>query len=198
MEAFALFFILCLICAGLSAYSNVEFDKKISLIPKGTIGRRIPILRSRQSPGLMKIDHLVLTVWDIKNTVWFYCVILGMEKIIYGDDRVALVYGDQKINLHPFGSVIEPRASKPTPGSADLCFLTEKPVSKWASWLEDNEIEIIEGPVRRNGTTGPINSIYFRDPDGNLIELANLIDHNQTDTADETEMEEKAYRHPFT
>lgn len=121
----------------------------------------------------LRLDHLVLTVADIPRTVAFYQRVLGMEPQTFGAGRIALRFGDQKINLHQAGRELEPKATLPTPGSADLCFLTETPLSELTAHLEQCTVEIIEGPVARTGATGPILSLYFRDPDGNLIEVAN-------------------------
>lgn len=121
----------------------------------------------------LRLDHLVLTVADIPRTVAFYERVLGMEPQTFGAGRVALRFGDQKINLHEAGRELEPKATLPTPGSADLCFLTETPLSELSAHLEQCAVKILEGPVPRTGATGPILSLYFRDPDGNLIELAN-------------------------
>ncbi|WP_321369406.1 VOC family protein [uncultured Desulfuromusa sp.] len=119
-----------------------------------------------------RLDHLVLTVKDIELTVNFYVSVLGMEKEEFGAGRVALKYGIQKINLHQAGKEFEPKAQKPTPGSADLCFITEIPLNEAMNHVRNQGIEIIEGPVARTGAAGPINSFYFRDPDLNLIEVS--------------------------
>jgi catechol 2,3-dioxygenase-like lactoylglutathione lyase family enzyme len=118
------------------------------------------------------LDHLVLTVADIDRTRDFYERVLGMETVVFGEGRHALAFGTQKINLHEAGRELEPKAAVPTPGSADLCFLTNVSVSEVVEHLEANSVEIIEGPVRRMGATGPIMSVYFRDPDGNLLEVS--------------------------
>ncbi len=123
----------------------------------------------------LRLDHLVLTVADIPRTVAFYERVLGMEPRAFGAGRVALHFGAQKINLHQAGRELEPRATLPTPGSADLCFLTDTPLSEVATHLEHWAVEILEGPIARTGATGPILSLYFRDPDGNLIEIANRV-----------------------
>ncbi len=120
-----------------------------------------------------RLDHLVLTVKDIDATCAFYHTVLGMEVVTFGDGRKALVFGSQKINLHQKGKEYEPEALKPTPGSADLCFIASVPISEVIEHLKSYGIEIIEGPVRRTGATGPIISVYFRDPDMNLIEISN-------------------------
>lgn len=124
---------------------------------------------------LDSLDHLVLTVRDILATVFFYTRALAMEEILYGDGRVALCFGRQKINLHLAGEEFSPHAAIPQPGSADLCFLCGTPLDEAIIHLRNVGVEIIEGPVRRIGTTGALLSIYFRDPDGNLIELANQL-----------------------
>lgn len=122
------------------------------------------------------LDHLVLTVADVGRTRDFYERVLGMEPVVFGEGRHALAFGSQKINLHEAGREFEPKAAVPTPGSADLCFLTNAPVAEVVEHLRANGVEILEGgPVRRTGATGPIKSVYFRDPDGNLIEVASRL-----------------------
>jgi catechol 2,3-dioxygenase-like lactoylglutathione lyase family enzyme len=118
------------------------------------------------------IDHLVLTVEDINKTTRFYESVLGMEKKMFGESRVALKFGNQKINVHQKGKEFEPKAKTPTPGSADLCFITDTEISQTIEHIKSKGIEIIEGPVERTGAEGSILSIYFRDPDCNLIEVA--------------------------
>jgi catechol 2,3-dioxygenase-like lactoylglutathione lyase family enzyme len=118
------------------------------------------------------LDHLVLTVRDLDATVRFYVEGLGMELREFDEGRKALHFGSQKINLHLAGHEFEPKAVYPTPGSADLCFLTERPLDEISERLESLGYPIIEGPVPRTGATGPIRSIYTRDPDGNLVEIA--------------------------
>ena len=121
------------------------------------------------------LDHLVLTVAEIDRTCDFYERVLGMEPVVFGEGRHALAFGTQKINLHEAGREFEPKASVPTPGSADLCFLTNSSVAEVVEHLEANSVEIIEGPVRRTGAIGPITSVYVRDPDGNLIEVSSRL-----------------------
>ncbi|BBP02085.1 VOC family protein [Sulfuriferula nivalis] len=121
------------------------------------------------------LDHLVLTVKDIHVTTAFYSSALGMDIITFGGSRKALSYGTQKINLHQHGKEFEPKAQLPTPGSADLCFITSVPIPDVVSHLASCNITVIEGPVQRTGATGPILSVYFRDPDMNLIEVANRV-----------------------
>jgi catechol 2,3-dioxygenase-like lactoylglutathione lyase family enzyme len=120
------------------------------------------------------LDHLVLTVRDLQATIDFYTRALGMTEATFAGRRKALAYGTQKINLHQAGKEFEPKAERPTPGSADLCFLTTTPVEQYAAHLAALGIEVIEGPVARTGAVGPLLSIYLRDPDANLIEIANL------------------------
>src|SRR5512146_1378345 len=120
------------------------------------------------------LDHLVLTVRDLEAAIDFYTRALGMTEVTFGAGRKALAFGPQKINLHQAGREFEPKADRPTPGSADLCFLTRTPVEQYAQHLAALGIAVIEGPVARTGAVGPLWSIYLRDPDGNLIEIANL------------------------
>ena len=119
------------------------------------------------------IDHIVLTVRDIQATVDFYQANLGMSVETFGGDRIALKFGSQKINLHQHGNEVEPRAESPTPGSGDLCFVTETPLDTAIAQVQNLGVEVIQGPVERSGAGGPILSFYFRDPDLNLIEIAN-------------------------
>lgn len=122
---------------------------------------------------IRSLDHLVLTVASIEATCAFYTRALGMDVEIFAEERYALRFGDQKINLHEAGKEFEPKADRPVPGSGDLCFLTETPAADIAAHLDSLDIEIIQGPVPRTGAAGPMISVYFRDPDGNLIEVAN-------------------------
>jgi catechol 2,3-dioxygenase-like lactoylglutathione lyase family enzyme len=122
---------------------------------------------------LDSLDHLVLTVRDIEAAIGFYASVLGMRVLTFGNGRKALAFGAQKINLHLAGREFEPKAAVPTPGSADLCFLTEEPLESVVEQLRSSGVPVIEGPVLRTGATGPIRSVYVRDPDGNLIEIAN-------------------------
>ncbi len=125
--------------------------------------------------NITQLDHLVLTVKDIDATCRFYAEHLGMEVITFGDNRKALRFGKQKINLHQLGNEFEPRADSPTSGSADLCFLSNTPLEPIITELQQAGIPILEGPVKRTGATGPIISIYLRDPDNNLIEISNPL-----------------------
>lgn len=123
-----------------------------------------------------RLDHLVLTVADIDITCDFYSRIMGMQVVTFGEGRKALQFGQQKINLHQRGKEFEPKALIPTPGSADLCFITTTPLNQVMEYLRDCGVTPLEGIVRRTGALGAIESIYFRDPDGNLIEVSNYIE----------------------
>ena len=124
--------------------------------------------------NITNIDHIVLTVKNIKKTVRFYESVLGMVGESFGQGRMALKFGGQKINLHEHGKEFEPKADKPTPGSLDLCFLTNAKLEVVMKHVKSKGVKIIKGPVARTGATGPIMSFYFRDPDKNLIEVANI------------------------
>jgi catechol 2,3-dioxygenase-like lactoylglutathione lyase family enzyme len=117
------------------------------------------------------LDHLVLTVRDPDATVAFY-ELLGMRRETFGDGRLALRFGDQKINVHVAGAEIAPHAREPRPGSADLCLLIEGTAAEAESVLRAAGVPIELGPVERIGATGPLRSLYVRDPDGNLVELS--------------------------
>lgn len=121
------------------------------------------------------LDHLVLTVASIEQSCDFYARVLGMGVETFGEGRKALTFGHQKINLHRAGHEFEPKAKRPTPGSADLCFISETSIDDVIAHLQVEAVAIEEGPVRRTGATGPILSVYFRDPDHNLIEVSNAI-----------------------
>lgn len=121
------------------------------------------------------LDHLVLTVKDIDATCEFYSKALGMEVVTFGGGRKALSFGSQKINLHQQGHEFEPKAQRPTPGSGDLCLITSVPLREVLAHLAACDVKVIEGPVQRTGARGPIVSVYFRDPDMNLIEVSNYV-----------------------
>ncbi|NAR66419.1 MULTISPECIES: VOC family protein [Acinetobacter] len=121
------------------------------------------------------LDHLVLTVANIEITCQFYRSALNFEVITFAENRKALKFGNQKINLHQVGKAFEPKAFQPTAGSADLCFITETALNEVISHLQAQHIEIIEGPIDRTGAMGKILSIYIRDPDQNLIEISNYL-----------------------
>jgi catechol 2,3-dioxygenase-like lactoylglutathione lyase family enzyme len=120
-----------------------------------------------------RIDHLVLTVNNIESSCDFYSNVLGMEVVTFGNNRRALQFGEHKINLHQFGKEFEPKASHPTPGSADICLISSLPIEEVIKHIVSCGMEILEGPVTRTGTKGEITSIYLRDPDCNLIEISN-------------------------
>ena len=119
-----------------------------------------------------RLDHLVLTVADIDSTVDFYTRVLGMTAVSFGAGRIALVFGRTKINLHQVGHEFEPKAYRPTPGGADLCLITTDSLDGVIDELAMHGVPIEEGPVDRTGATGPIVSVYVRDPDRNLIEVS--------------------------
>ncbi len=119
------------------------------------------------------IDHFVLTVRDIEATCDFYSRVLGMEVEEFGGGRRALKFGRQKINLHEAGKEFEPKAAEPTPGSGDFCLVTDVPLQRVVEHVTSCGVEPIEGPVARTGAMGRIESVYFRDPDGNLVEVSN-------------------------
>lgn len=122
------------------------------------------------------LDHLVLTVTSIPDTVRFYTQVLGMRgeqfEAADGSRRWALIFGQSKINLHQKGREFSPRAAYPHPGTADLCFLTDAPLEDWMVHLTTHQVDIEDGPVPRSGAKGPIMSLYLRDPDKNLIEVS--------------------------
>jgi catechol 2,3-dioxygenase-like lactoylglutathione lyase family enzyme len=125
------------------------------------------------------LDHLVLTVRSIAATCEFYSHALGMQVVTFSEGRKALAFGSQKFNLHELGREFEPKAASPMPGAIDLCLLTTTPMAKVIKHLRSAGVKIIEGPVQRTGATGPIVSVYVRDPDSNLIEVANYAEAKQ-------------------
>lgn len=125
------------------------------------------------APALDRLDHLVLTVFDVERTLDFYARVLGMQPITFAQGRRGLAFGQQKINLHQAGREFEPKALKPVPGSSDLCFITRTPLDEVIAHLRGEGVAVLEGPVPRTGALGPMTSVYFRDPDGNLIEVSN-------------------------
>ncbi|NJD87581.1 MAG: VOC family protein [Betaproteobacteria bacterium] len=120
-----------------------------------------------------RIDHFVLTVRDPEATCAFYSRVLGMHPVTFAGGRKALAFGNQKINLHQAGREFEPKAERPVPGSADFCLITSVPLAEVMAHLEACGVAIIEGPVAKTGATGPLRSVYFRDPDSNLVEVSN-------------------------
>ncbi|XP_075704765.1 glyoxalase domain-containing protein 5 [Rhinoderma darwinii] len=145
------------------------------LIPRAQVGSQIfrHVSDSRAPFSIKHLDHLVLTVQSIEETVGFYTRVLGMNVVTFKGDRKALTFGVQKINLHEAGKEFEPKAKHPKPGSADLCLITETPLSAVLQHLQICGVSLEEGPVARTGAVGEIHSVYFRDPDHNLIEVSN-------------------------
>jgi catechol 2,3-dioxygenase-like lactoylglutathione lyase family enzyme len=127
------------------------------------------------TPTLAGIDHLVLTVADLDRSEAFYVQGLGMTAVRFGGGRRAVAAGPFKINLHPAAAPIAPHALRPGPGTADVCFFTTVPLADWQAHLAAAGIAVIEGPVPRTGAIGPLRSLYCRDPDGNLIEIAERV-----------------------
>jgi catechol 2,3-dioxygenase-like lactoylglutathione lyase family enzyme len=119
-----------------------------------------------------RIDHVVMTVSDVDATCDFYTRVLGMRVVTFGAGRKALAFGAQKINLHVAGREFEPKAAHPTPGSVDLCLIAAGTLEAAIAHLAACGVPIVEGPVAKTGATGPIRSVYFRDPDANLIEVS--------------------------
>jgi len=120
-----------------------------------------------------RIDHVVLTVADVERTISFYERVLGMTGVTFGEGRRALAFGDQKLNLHQAGREFEPRARRPTPGAVDICFTTTTPLDEVAAHLRAQSVAIELGPVDKIGARRSLRSLYFRDPDGNLVEVSN-------------------------
>jgi catechol 2,3-dioxygenase-like lactoylglutathione lyase family enzyme len=122
-----------------------------------------------------RLDHLVLTVASIEATVEFYTRVLGMDVVIFGSGRTALTFGTSKINLHQAGREFEPKALRPTPGSADVCLIVDDDMAQVLAELATAGVPVEQGPVERTGASGPIISCYLRDPDHNLVELSNYL-----------------------
>ncbi|MEM7194861.1 MAG: VOC family protein [Pseudomonadota bacterium] len=128
---------------------------------------------------VQSLDHLVLTVNHLQDTIDFYTCILGMKLVEFGDNnhnrRFSLQFGSQKINIHQRGQEFKPNARAAIPGSADICFLSDSAISDWQQLFERHDIPVEQGPVRRTGAVGDLISLYVRDPDGNLLEISNLL-----------------------
>ncbi len=127
------------------------------------------------TPLVDALDHLVLTVQSIPRSIAFYERVLGMEAREFKPGRYALHFGRQKINLHEVGHVVDPNVKHATPGSADVCFLTRMPLAEVIAHLQRQQVPIVQGPVRATGARAPLQSLYFYDPDENLIEVANEV-----------------------
>jgi catechol 2,3-dioxygenase-like lactoylglutathione lyase family enzyme len=119
-----------------------------------------------------RIDHIVLTTRDREGCIRFYTQVLGMKLEKFGENRLALKFGNQKINLHEWGREFTPRAHVAAPGTLDLCFIAAMPLEQVIENLKKNQVPIVEGPVAKTGATGPIRSVYVRDPDLNLVEIS--------------------------
>ncbi|XP_073416033.1 glyoxalase domain-containing protein 5 [Dendrobates tinctorius] len=145
------------------------------LLPRAQLcPRLLRFLSDSPVPFRIKhLDHLVLTVRSLEETVGFYARVLGMDVVTFKGDRKALTFGIQKINLHEAGNEFEPKAKHPKPGSADLCLITDTPLTTVLRHLQICGVHVEEGPVSRTGAVGEIQSVYFRDPDHNLIEVSN-------------------------
>lgn len=118
------------------------------------------------------IDHFVLTVRSMEETCAFYRRVLGFERVDAPERPTALVFGAHKINVHEAGRTFEPKAKAPTPGSGDFCLISDRPLDEICASLAANGVPIEVGPVERIGARGPMMSVYFRDPDGNLVEVS--------------------------
>jgi catechol 2,3-dioxygenase-like lactoylglutathione lyase family enzyme len=125
---------------------------------------------------ITRLDHLVLTVHDLDITCEFYARVFGMEVITFGENRRALKFGQQKINLHVVGKELEPKPLYATPGSSDFCLITKVPLEEVLQHLKDCHVDILISLVKRTGALGEMNLMYLRDPDGNLIEISNYLD----------------------
>jgi catechol 2,3-dioxygenase-like lactoylglutathione lyase family enzyme len=145
---------------GVRFLASTEFSRRASIVAAMDIDR---------------LDHLVLTVADIDATVEFYTRVLGFNVVTFGKGRKALTFGRQKFNLHQRGKEFEPKANAPTPGAIDLCLIASTPLEQVIAELKARDIAIEEGPIDRTGATGPIRSVYLRDPDLNLIEISNYL-----------------------
>jgi catechol 2,3-dioxygenase-like lactoylglutathione lyase family enzyme len=124
---------------------------------------------------VLRIDHVVLTCADVERTIAFYERALGMKALTFGEGRRALAFGDQKLNLHQAGREFEPKARVPAPGAIDICFTTDTPLDEVAAHLRSSGVPVEHGPVDKTGARRPLRSLYFRDPDGNLIEVSNEV-----------------------
>ena len=118
------------------------------------------------------VDHIVLTTRDKDACIRFYTEVLGMKLETFSENRLALKFGTQKINLHEWGREFTPRAHVAVPGSLDLCFIAAVSLDEVMQKLKKNNIAILEGPVAKTGAQGPIRSVYVRDPDLNLVEIS--------------------------
>lgn len=123
---------------------------------------------------IKSLDHLVITASDLQATIDFYTKVLGMEHVAFGDNLHAVHFGDQKFNIHDASTDVSPKAKNIVPGAADFCLISETPVSQVIQHLQDCGVTVEQGPVTRSGAAGVLESVYFRDPDGNLVEVSNV------------------------
>lgn len=123
---------------------------------------------------IKSLDHLVITARDLQATIDFYTTVLGMEHVVFGDNLHAVHFGDQKFNLHDRSTDVAPKAANIVPGAADYCLISETPVSQVIQHLTACGVAVEQGPVTRSGAAGTLESVYFRDPDGNLVEISNV------------------------
>jgi catechol 2,3-dioxygenase-like lactoylglutathione lyase family enzyme len=121
------------------------------------------------------LDHIVLTTARTEQCIDFYTRVLGMTFERFGEGRMALKFGGQKINLHEKGREFEPKATLAAPGTLDICFIASMPLEQVIAKLRSCKISIVEGPVMKTGARGPIRSVYIRDPDGNLVEISEQV-----------------------
>jgi catechol 2,3-dioxygenase-like lactoylglutathione lyase family enzyme len=124
---------------------------------------------------IKSLDHLVITAGNLQATIDFYTTVLGMEHVAFGNDLHAVHFGAQKFNIHDANTDVSPKAKNIVPGSEDFCLISETPVSQVIQHLNDCNVAIEEGPVTRSGAAGKLESVYFRDPDGNLVEVSNVV-----------------------
>ena len=124
---------------------------------------------------IKSLDHLVITASDLRATIEFYSTVLGMEHVEFGHGLHAMQFGDQKFNIHDTSTDVTPKARNIVPGSEDFCLICETPVPEVVRHLQACGVSVEEGPVTRLGAAGTLESVYFRDPDGNLVEVSNLI-----------------------
>ncbi len=163
------------VIGGVGITRGKEFEQQLSqLLASLSSIAAGPSVQQMPAP-IERLDHLVLTVRDIDRTLQFYTTHLHMTAVSFAGGRKALNFGRQKLNLHQVGQEFEPKADAPTPGSADLCFITQEPVTQAAARLTSEGVPVLDGPIERTGARGPILSIYLRDPDNNLIELSNEV-----------------------
>lgn len=156
-------------------FAAIDYDSLLARLRKAIFWQRAAVASIGFTPHLDRLDHLVLTVRDIDATRDWYSRNLGMGAITFAGGRTALTFGQQKINLHQAGHEFEPKAARPAPGSADLCFLTTQPIAVLVQHLTVLGTPLEVPPSRRDGARGPILSIYLRDPDHNLIEVSNQL-----------------------